>query len=563
MKWIVISLLSIIFAACHNLDLNPLSNASTENWYSNEMEVEMAVNDLYGISFWPLDAMGTTSDWADDEVYRESLTPFQNATLNAQTSTVTNLWFTLYKKISHANGIILNAHRAIEMGAPEHKINNLIAEARFCRACAYADLSSKFGDVPFVNKEISIDEAMKMGRVPLPTIKQFVYDEFDAVADVLPVQYSGIQRATSGAALAMKARYALYMGDYNVVVAATKAVMDLGVYSLHKSYGDLFLPQTKNAEETIFKIPRSIEYNVVLDVHSQLPRNFRGFAGPNPTWDLLAAYVCTDGLPIDRSPLFDSHNPFKNRDPRLAETIVPFGENFLGIEYNPHPEALQVMDFRTGKMIQNNDTRAVSPYASYTGLIWKKGIDNESLENSNKIDPDMIIIRYADILLMYAEAKIELNLIDQSVVDAMNEVRARAYGVDKSAINLYPAFTLSTQNVLRTQLRMERRVEFVKEGLRYMDLMRWKLMDKVMSKKVYIMLYPVPLLMEKVVNQGDWFWPFAPDIDENGLADFTKLETAGKINSVSEKKWDDRQYLWPIPEKEILINSNMKQNPGY
>ena len=88
-------------------------------------------------------------------------------------------------------------------------------------------------------------------------------------------------------------------------------------------------------------------------------------------------------------------------------------------------------------------------------------------------------------------------------------------------------------------------------------------MDKVMSKKVYMMLYPASLWIEKVVSQGDWFWPFAPDIDENGLADFSKLEAAGKIASITEKKWDDRQYLWPIPTTEIQINTNMKQNPNY
>ena len=164
---------------------------------------------------------------------------------------------------------------------------------------------------------------------------------------------------------------------------------------------------------------------------------------------------------------------------------------------------------------------------------------------------------------MYAEAKIELNQIDQSVLDAMNEVRARAYGVDKSAVDQYPAFTSTDQTTLRKQLRMERRMEFPKEGLRYMDLMRWKLMDKVMSKKVYMMLYPSSLLIEQVVSQGDWFWPFAPEIDEDGLADFTAMEAAGKIAVIATKNWDERQYLWPIPTTEVQINPNMKQNPGY
>ena len=227
-----------LFSACHDLDLNPLSNGSTENWYSNETEIEMAVNELYRDTFWPLDEEGNT-DWSDDKIYRENLTPFQNATLNGQTDKVKDLWSKQYKV--------------------ESKINAYVAEARFHRACAYAKMSSKYGDVPLVVDDVDIDKGMSMGRTDLATVKQFVYDEFDAAANALPTTYSGIKRATKGAALAMKARYALYMGDYDVVVAATKAVMDLNVYSLHKDYGDLFLTTTKNAEESIFLIPRSIE----------------------------------------------------------------------------------------------------------------------------------------------------------------------------------------------------------------------------------------------------------------------------------------------------------------
>ena len=310
-------------------------------------------------------------------------------------------------------------------------------------------------------------------------------------------------------------------------------------------------------------IPRSIEFGVKINIRGPLPRNHGGWGTPTPTWDLFASYVCTDGLPIDESPLFDPHDPFKNRDPRCSMSIVPFGENFMGIEYNPHPEALQVMDYKSGKMITNNDTRANAQYASYNGLVRKKGIDENCLDNSYDIAPDKIMIRYADVLLMYAEAKIELNQIDQSVLDAMNEVRARAYGVDKSAVDQYPAFTSTDQSVLRKQLRVERRMELAMEGVSYMDLIRWKLMGKVMSKKFYMMLYPSSLLIEKVVNTGDWFWPFAPDIDEDGLADFSKIEAAGKAAVIAERKWDERQYLWPIPTTEMLINKNMKQNPGY
>ena len=559
MKKIFIGLNLLLLTACHDLDLNPLASGSTETWYSNEKEVEMAVNNLYAPVFWSTDG----DDWSDDEMYRESLTPFQNATLTSETSTVKKRWETLYKKISRANGVIINSKRAIENGASESVINIYMAEARFARATAYAELINKFGDVPLVVKDIDINEGLSMGRTPMNEVKDFVYKEFDEIAEILPVECKGIQRATKGAALAYKARYALYFKDYELAAKATKQVMDLDVYSLHPSYRDLFLPKTKNAKESIFLIPRSIEYNSAIGTTGKLPRNFRGYAAPNPTWDLMASYPCTDGLPIDESPLFDSHNPFLNRDPRLSQTIIPFGENFLGVEYNPHPLAKEVMDFRTGKLIKNNDTRTNTPYAAYNGLLYKKGIDESALENGKKIDPDMILMRYADVLLMYAEAKIELGQIDQSVVDAMNQVRARAYGVDAKDVDAYPEFTIKDQKSLRKEVRVERRIELADEGLRYMDLMRWRLMDKAMSKSCNIMLYPTSLLIEQIVNKGEWFWPYAPEIDEDGLADFSKMENEGKVGSASKRQWDERQYLWPIPSTEILINPNMKQNPGY
>jgi len=261
--------------------------------------------------------------------------------------------------------------------------------------------------------------------------------------------------------------------------------------------------------------------------------------------------------------LFDPHEPFKNRDPRLAETIVPFGSNFLGYEYDPNPEKLEVMNYNTGELVKNNDTRANAQYASFDGLVWKKGIDETWLQNGFKVSQDVIYLRYAEILLTYAEAKIELNQIDQSVIDALNEVRARAYGVDKADTSAYPAFKITDQAKLRGQLRTERRMELAKEHMRYTDIIRWRIAEKVMKQKTYGMHYPASDCIAYVVSQGDWFWAFAPDVDENGCADFTALEAANKCMPLAERAWDDRQYLWPIPTSEITINPNMTQNPGY
>ena len=97
------------------------------------------------------------------------------------------------------------------------------------------------------------------------------------------------------------------------------------------------------------------------------------------------------------------------------------------------------MNFTTGKMQSNADNRAVNQYASYNGLIWKKGIDISWTQNGKKVARDYLMMRYADVLLMYAEAKIELNELDKSVTDAINSVRARAYGVNLTDTGLYPA----------------------------------------------------------------------------------------------------------------------------
>lgn len=551
--------------SCHDLDLNPLSSGSTETWYSNESEIKMAVNTLYSDYYWWVEGSDNT-DWSDDTVYRESQTNWENATVTGQHWSVTLLWERCYQEIVRANSVINKYQRAIDNGGNEARIKQLVGEAYFFRAVAYSRLATRFGDVPYTESEISIKEGLKMGRTEKAKVLEKVYDDFDAAIEVLPNSYFAEQRVTKGAALALKARTALYNSNWALAADAAKKVIDLNVYSLEPSYSNLFLQSTKTSKEFIYVIPRSIELKSCIDANSvrnNLIRNAGGWGATDPSWDLLASYTCTDGLPIDESPLFDSHNPFLNRDPRCNMTIVPFGENFIGYEYDPSPAAVQIMNYKTGKLVKNNDSRINAQYASFNGLSWKKGIDESWTQNGYQVESPKIICRYAEVLLTYAEAKIEMNEIDQSVLDAMNEVRARAYGVAKENVSKYPAFTTTDQNKLRYQLRVERRMELAHENMRFADIVRWKLSEVVMNRKAYGMIYPAKDCLNKVVNTGDWFWAVVPDIDENGCPNFTNLEMTGKIQVLSQRIWDNRQYLWPIPTAEIQINPNMTQNPGY
>jgi hypothetical protein len=337
---------------------------------------------------------------------------------------------------------------------------------------------------------------------------------------------------------------------------------------LYPDFGNLFLSSTKNSVETVLAIPRSVALStssLILyfnDCQNYTSRTAGGWAAKDPSWDLFCAFLCKDGLPIDKSPLYNPRKPFENRDPRCTKTIVEFQTNHLVFMYQPHPDTLKCYSFKSGKYVTNNDNRANAQYASFNGLLWKKGIDNDWVDD-NKSDPDKIIIRYADVLLIYAEAKIELNEIDQTVLDAINQVRARAYGVKLAQTTAYPAITTTNQTELRKALRMERRMEFALEGIRYMDIIRWKLAEKVLNKPNYGML-DVADLRAKVVKPGLWFFPGTPSIDNDGVADFTQMYDAGLIKLIGQRIFDaSKQYLFPIPSKEILINKNLTQNPGY
>ncbi len=567
--YIALTAFGLLLAGCQNsLDLYPLAQPSAEKWYSNESEILLALNDLYRPDWWTPDEGVGNEVLSDDNFYRTTLSPIKAGTTNSQWGTSTLLWRNSYKAIARANRALLALDNPVtKANVPQAKLALYVAELRFHRASQYARLISYFGDVVYSDGVIAIEEAYTKGRTDRKTVLTKVYEDYDAAAAALPKNYaaSAVKRVTKGAALALKARLALYMGDFKIAAEAAKACIDLAEFSLHPTYASLFVQNTKNSREVVFGLPRSIALNVSIgssNVLDRLTRNAGGFAAVAPTWDLLCSYLCTDGLPIDKSPLFDPRNPFKNRDPRCTATIVEFGTPHLGFVYDPNPTAVRVLRVSSNSQVTNNDNRANAQFASFTGLVWKKGIDDTWLQNGNRVEPDQIVIRYADVLLMYAEAKMELNEIDKSVLDAVNAVRARAYGVAPTATTAYPAVTTTNQRDLRRAIRLERRVEFVNEGLRYMDLVRWRLAEKVLSRPVYGMLDPNDL-KTKLLDKNLWFFPSTPVLDEDGLADFKPMFDAGLIKLIVPTSWTNQQYLWPIPAAEIQINTNMKQNDGY
>ncbi len=340
------ALAAMLTAGCNKLDLTPPDQPSSSSYYANQTELEMAVDDLYRVDFWAND----NETYTDNHWYRGELgNAVTFGTMNSQDANVQSFYQLCYNAIARANSFLANDNRAAA-NTPAAIIRQYEAEMRLIRAYQYSRLIEHFGDVPFVIAPQTLEESSNRQRTGQDTILQFIFKELDTAASILPNSYSGsqVQRLTKGAALAVKARTALFYGKWDVAAAAAQSIIQLangGTYALYPSYTNLFLTAGKNNSELIIRVPRSQALNVYTsgtEVQDFLPRNVGGFGARLPTREMFDAYECTDGKTITQSPLYDYHNPFKNRDPRLTASIVEFSTIWLGVDYQPHPDTLKV-----------------------------------------------------------------------------------------------------------------------------------------------------------------------------------------------------------------------------
>lgn len=580
--------------SCADLDLKPLSEGSSASWYSTQQEIEMSVNDFYRVTFFTSNDM----TWGDDVTARNSTSKVQNGTMTAEDTTVAERWQNYYRGIARALRILKNMDNARTMGVTETQITQYEGEAYFYLGYAYGMLAFHWGDAILDKTGMTLEEAYTISRSPKADVLAYSYECLDEAAKRLPNSYSGIQRATKGAALAFKARIAIWNGDYATAATSAKACMDLNVYKLHSNYQNLFTASWSDEWIFFFRGDVTLKkyYWAANDVLNTLSRLSGGWGGQKaPSYELACAYPCIDGKPIDKSPLYNPKDLFENRDPRMAMTIVPFAtahnksvldgtydpKNYLwlGYEYSPAPNRTTVYRAADGAQVSNTDSKARAEHASYNGLLFKKYVDDSFLENGRSGAPTTYpILRYGDVLLIYAEAMIELDKCTQDVLDqTINKLRERAYagtGID------YPKVTLDSKSALRTILRTERFIELAWEGHRYADLIRWKLAEKVYNRPSYFLrrawsgsaawngddTLVSAEYRQLIKNWKDGNYPIGgvPKIDENGMADLSPMVTAQYIVIASERKFNaKRDYLWPIPDADRMINKNLSQNPNW
>lgn len=552
--YIITAGLLVLVTSCSSLDQYPLNGPSSDTYLTNESELRQALNSAYssGSVYTPSSSnMGSRIilDAATDISFDRNATGIPDFVLgNADANSIyaREIWQESYVTISKCNYLLNNMHRAQNNVKPQ-VYAEIEAQARILRAYVYHTLIELYGGVPLVTTMINLEEAI-MPRTPKSDIVEFVLKELDEAAAVLPDETSDKGQVNRAVALGLKARTALYNSQWEVAAKAAKDIMDMGIYALNNDFAELFMYAGENSSEVIW----AFQYLKAAKKTHATCRNFgsrngKGNANRVPSQSLVDAYQCTDGKDIDKSPMYDPDKPFENRDPRLACTIALPGSIFMGYQFETHKDSVECWNYRVNPPTRIKNEDATNAYASFTGYCWNKYIDPADYDLPTESELHQIMIRYAEILLIYAEAKIEANQIDQSVCDAINQVRQRP------SVNMPTLPAGLNQAELRSAVRKERLYELAGEGLRLYDIRRWRIAEKVVNGPFY-------------GRPPRGFLSAAPVIDENGIADYSNVPNKDEMRVIEVRKFnkeEDRDYLWPIPQREITANPMLVQNPGY
>lgn len=579
---VVTIVLGIILGACSDfLDREPNSYTS-EGFFKSEAAIRDGVAGIYNLTYMErivVPAVTRNDYWSPTFCERA-----QNTTINAgggmnpDQSEILTWWQQQYNLIARANSLIFGSAEALDGLSDLAK--QYVAEARLLRAYAYYNLIAYFGDVPFFTEPITIED-YTAGRNSKVDILDFIISELETAAAYLPWVSSERGRVNKAAAYGLEARAGLLGGSLNyggkgstyfsIAASAAKKVIDSGTHHLAANFGDLFnlIGQEKSdvQSELIWELMYSA--NGTKKRHwtafGQVSRN-QGQTGRHPTHIIGEAFECIDGKRIDESSLYDPTHPSHNRDPRFEQTLWMHGDT-CSVNYSTVITlVLNAFDMTTSfynydtqswETRNNADINSTAAWASFInsgcGYVAAK-YSHEITENIQNQTCNVAVLRYAEILLTYAEAKIEMNKLDYSVYDAINQVRRRAGMPDISEDRI------GNLQKMRQIVRRERKVELAMEGLHSIDMRRWGTGDIENMEPSY----GGPLADVRYEGMVGCIPNFKTN-ERTDLNDIPSHEAYKDKLHVRDanRYWDPKFSLFPIPQKEIDRDNNITQNEGY
>jgi hypothetical protein len=517
-----------LLQACEDLDLVPADRETEATFWDKPEDALNVLNtcyeNMYNAEYFFFNETLSDNAYNKSEVDGSNSRNIAEGSYDPSQTRITNEWSYHYTGIRKCNILLANIDNVPELEVALRE--RMKGEARFIRAFHYFHLTAWYGDVPLVDKVQSVEESQNISRTSQADIINFITSDLDFATDNLPAnaEYAAKDRGriTKGAAIALKARLAQYLNDWAGVITLTEQIFngEAGAYTLFGNYKGLFQPGNEYNQEIIL----DLQYVPVQRTHN-IQRYFlpktegKLVTSIAPTQELVDAYPTINGTPItDAGSGYNPTDPYTNRDPRLQATIV-----YDGYEWRRPDGSTTIIRTVPGLGDNSIDKDDASP----TGYYFAKYYD-PTADADNRSGLNLILIRYAEILLMYAEAKNELSQMNATVWDnTIKKIRQRAGFTDPSALEFNNAWD---QSALQNIIRNERRVEFAMEGLRIFDIRRWRIAEVVMNGWVH------------GIQVGD------PNVD-NG---FKRVD----LRSFDPAK----HYLWPVPQRERDLNKNLDQN---
>lgn len=514
MKKVILALVAILsFTQCSDdfLERSSPTQIAENNFWTSEADAFLALNAVYstlqGASMYGGNLNGwqgfpgfdNLGDNAFNQFKWEGPGLFMEGRLDPATGPIGAIWNDLYQGIARVNSVIKNVEDISEELIPRETKNELAGQAYFLRALFYFNLAVYYEDVPLITAPQTLEEAFVPKNSYDEVIAQVVQD-LQLAVDFLPASYPNdlYGYATKGAALGLLARVQLYNQQYSGpdgVLALTEQLMGLG-YSLHPDYAELFTEAGEYAPEVVFSIRflRGDESNNGETFSATFLGTPKVDQRPMP--NLVNDYYCTDGLPVTESPLYNPDDQRENRDPRALATIYFAGDQYLDDPVRTFP-GNGPTKYGMRKYIRRGPDAAGNP-------VFGQG------------SQDFYVIRYADVLLMRAEALAETGDVG-GATELVNQVRAR--------VNMPPVEDVEgavSQQEMIEIVRHERRVELALEGLRFMDLKRWGTIAEAFQRAI-----------------SDPVGPYNPQY------------------------LGGRSEVFPIPQAEIDVNPNLVQHPDW